>query len=313
MRLRIGHLSTVYHTALVMQALDMLGEKGLRAEWKLYGGGPAIVEAMEKGEVDIGYIGLPPAMTGIARGAAIKCVAGGHVEGTVLCTPAGASKQGVAGAMRSLEGMRIGSPPKGSIHDIIIRHLLRRYDVSAEVVNYPWADFIPLAIESGEVSAAIGTPALAVLLKRELGMEIPVQPGKLWPFNPSYGIIARVGLLDEQVLKVFLQVHEEATRLISTSPEKAAEAAAALLGFIDAEFALEAMRLSPRYCAALPRAYIQSTLAFVPVMLELGYLSRALGEEDVFHTRAISELHVEGDHYAPALSREGLFQKSFQG
>ena len=39
----------------------------------------------ENNELDIGYIGLPPAIIGIEQGVPIKCVAGGHVEGTILC------------------------------------------------------------------------------------------------------------------------------------------------------------------------------------------------------------------------------------
>jgi len=34
--------------------------------------------------IDIGYVGLPPAIIGVERGCRLVCVAGGHIEGTVL-------------------------------------------------------------------------------------------------------------------------------------------------------------------------------------------------------------------------------------
>ncbi|NOZ58069.1 MAG: ABC transporter substrate-binding protein [Euryarchaeota archaeon] len=300
MRIRIGHLSTVYHTALLMRGLRLLERRGLRVSWRLFGGGPAIVEALSRGEVDLGYVGLPPAMAGIARGAPIRCVAGGHVEGTVLCIRAGGRGEEVFAALR---GGRIGSPPRGSIHDIIIRHLLERRGVAAEVVNYPWADFIPLAFEAGEVDAAVGTPALATLLVREHGAAIALPPAQLWPFNPSYGIVAREEMLHTEELRTFVEVHEEASNLIRSQPGKAARVAASVLGFVDAGFALRAMELSPRYCAALPPEYVESTMRFVPVMRRLGYLSRRLGERDVFFREIVEEVHPEGHHYGEGLRR----------
>ncbi|MDL5502662.1 MAG: ABC transporter substrate-binding protein, partial [Candidatus Methanoperedens sp.] len=63
---------------------DWLEKSGIHATWKLFASGPDIVKAFENKEIDVGYIGLPPAIIGIDRGVPIVCVAGGHVEGTVL-------------------------------------------------------------------------------------------------------------------------------------------------------------------------------------------------------------------------------------
>ena len=84
-RIRIGHLSTVYHTSFILMGTRWIEKKmDIRPVWKLFGGGPAIVKAFTEDEVDIGYVGLPPAMVGMDQGVPIKCVAGGHVEGTVF-------------------------------------------------------------------------------------------------------------------------------------------------------------------------------------------------------------------------------------
>jgi NitT/TauT family transport system substrate-binding protein len=123
----------------------------------------------------------------------------------------------------------------------------------------------------------------------------------IWPFNPSYGIIACEDILDAEELKTFIRLHEDMSNLIIKSPRRAAETVAEVVGLVESDFVLEVIKLSPHYCASLPREYIQSTLKFVPVMLELGYLSKPLSEEDVFYTGIIKEIHQENNHYSRAL------------
>jgi len=61
--LRIGQLTTAYHTSFILRGLRWIEDRiGEEAQWKLFGGGPPIVNSMEKGELDLGYIGLPPTM-----------------------------------------------------------------------------------------------------------------------------------------------------------------------------------------------------------------------------------------------------------
>ena len=149
--LRIGHLSTLYHTSFILMANRWLEEKlDLNIEWNMFGGGPAIVDAFSRGAVDIGYVGLPPVMIGIDRGVSIVCVGGGHIEGTVMiAVPGSKSLQETDGSilavLEQFNDSTIGCPPSGSIHDVIIRDLIRQYglDGSIDVKNFSWADFIP--------------------------------------------------------------------------------------------------------------------------------------------------------------------------
>ncbi len=169
---------------------------GVEAQWQLFATGPAMIEAFARGELDLGYIGLPPAMIGISRGLPLKCIAGGHIEGTVMVGPAA---MGTAQDMQErndilarFAGKKIGAPARGSIHDIIIRHLLQTQGIAgASVVNFSWADLMPQAIADGEIAAAVGTPPLAAVAQAWYGHSIIIPPRLLWPFNPSYGIIVQ--------------------------------------------------------------------------------------------------------------------------
>ncbi|MDA8085829.1 MAG: ABC transporter substrate-binding protein [Nitrospiraceae bacterium] len=307
MDLRIGHLSTFYHTAVLLMSGPEGCLPGVEIEWKLFGTGPAIVEAFREGAIDLAYIGLPPAVIGMERAVAIRCVAGGHMEGTVLSGGADLrgypQAAGLGEALGQLKGSRIGVPGKGSIHDIILADCLERSGLrgEVEVVNFKWADAITEALIKGQVRAAIGTPALAVAIRRYAGGKVLVPPHMIWPGNPSYGIAAESGFLNAhpEVIENFLKKHEEATEMMRRQPALCAGRIASYTGVADEDFVLEAIGISPRYCAQLTREFIEGTMDFVKAMKRMGYIGRELSEDEIFDTSFIRKIHPPGDHYGP--------------
>jgi NitT/TauT family transport system substrate-binding protein len=304
--LRIGHLSTFYHTAVLLMAREDTGRRlGDDIKWTLFGTGPAIVKAFERKEIDLAYIGLPPATIGIDHGVAITCIAGGHIEGTVLS--ARDSYRGfpeikeLGDILGQFSGLKIGVPAKGSIHDVILMEYIEKYGLrkEIEVVNFQWADQITEAIVRNEVAAAVGTPALAVAVTRFAEGRVLYPPSKLWPYNPSYGILADRDFLKERREKaeLFLELHEEATSFLREDPSGAAAVISDYVGFIDKEFVFDTLQLSPKYCAQLTDAYIAASMEFVKVLRKLGYISREIPQDDIFDLSLIRKIHPAKDHY----------------
>jgi NitT/TauT family transport system substrate-binding protein len=281
------------------------GKLGIGLEWKLYGTGPSIVNAFQGGQLDIAYIGLPPALIGIDRGVEIRCVAGGHIEGTVI-----SAKKSYRGfpdtsdlgeLLRQFRQKKIGVPGQGSIHDVILSDCLRRYNLAEDikVVNFSWADQLTEAVIRDEVSAAFGTPALAAAIRYYAGGRVLYPASLLWPNNPSYGILVERAFLDHSgdIVERFLMKHEEATLMLRSRQHEAAGIISRFLGFAEEELVRDALRISPKYCAKLTGAYIASTLEFVKVMQSLGYLRRDLSAREIFDTSMIDKIHPEKDHY----------------
>jgi NitT/TauT family transport system substrate-binding protein len=172
MILRIGHLSTFYHTSILLSAGKNIEKQlGVTVDWKLFGTGPEIINAFLNEELHLAYVGLPPVIIGIDRGIALKCIAGGHVEGTVFC----GKKQfkgfpeleDLGDILRQFVNFKIGVPGQGSIHDVILTECLERagFKNEVKVIRFQWADQILDAMHKGHVSGAVGTPALAIALK----------------------------------------------------------------------------------------------------------------------------------------------------
>jgi len=313
-KLRIGHLSTFYHTAILLMARkDIISRQGLAIEWSLMGTGPAIMQAFGRGELDLAYIGLPPAIIGMEQGHAVVCIAGGHMEGTVM---AGKSRwlgfpetDDLGAVLGQFAGKTIGVPGNGSIHDVILKDSIARYAPGRNITvrNYPWADLVTEAVVNEEVAAAFGTPALAIAIKRFAGGKILYPAARLWPGNPSYGIVVDRSFLEahRETVERFLIAHEEAEAALRNDPADAAQAIADHVGIIDREFVLETLRVSPKYCAQLTTGYIASTMAFVGALRKLGYIKRELDKDEIFDTSLIAKIHPEKDHYADGMALSG--------
>lgn len=311
MKLRIGHLSTFYHTSILLMAKGDAGKNlGVDIEWELFGTGPAIVDAFERGRLDLAYIGLPPVLIGIDRGLDIVCVAGGHIEGTVLVgrkeLPAFPEEQDIRVILDLLKGKKIGVPGRGSLHDVVLADILERFELAEkiEVIHFRWADEITEAMARGEVSAAVGTPALAVAVERYAGGKILYPPSRLWPYNPSYGIVVDRRFLtgERETVERFLILHEEATFLIRNRPGEAARTVARYVGFVDEEFVMDTLRVSPKYCAQLTDDYILSTMEFVKALRKLGYITREIPADMIFDASLIRKVHPPNDHYRDGIS-----------
>ena len=307
--LKIGYLPTIYHTSFILMGTTALDNDGVETEWTLFPSGPDIVNAISSGHIDLGYVGLPPVIIGIDKGVRLACIAGGHIEGTVMIAGKGVRTldqcAGMAEFLAQFAGGVIGCPPRGSIHDVIVNELLKEHHIEdVRVRNYAWADFLPDALIEGDIAVAAGTPALAVAARRYYDARIVVQPPKLWPYNPSYGIVVTKELLNhEDPLRTFLLNHEEACEMVRHSPRTCARIVAQTTGVVDEGFVEEAYQISPKYCASLPPEYIRSTMQFVEALYSLGYISRQVDETEIFDASLIKDVHPAPPHYESRIQR----------
>ena len=306
-KIRIGFLSTIYHTSFILMFNGWIEEKlKIKIEWELYGTGPSIIEDFIKKKLDIGYIGLPPTLIGIDKGATIKCVAGGHVEGTLMVAhnyyrSFSEVNRSIKLVLEQFKGKVIGVPRKGSIHDIILRNEIEKFGLSEiiQVKNYDISDFMLVDMQDNVVDAAVGTPALAILLNQHLNTKIIISPANWWPYNPSYGIIVSEFLIDNypEVIEIFVELHKDACKLLREKPKEVAKLVETEVGLFKENFILETFKISPKYCSALPEEYVNSTMKFVKILRKLGYIEKKIGKSEIFNFSFIKKVHPEKHHY----------------
>lgn len=307
-KINIGYLSTAYHTAFILKGMkDFQKRIQINMEWLLFGTGPSMVKAFREGRLDIGYMGLPPAIIGIDSNVPIKCVAGGHVEGTIMIAKTKYKKLedldwNMKKVLSQFIGKTIGVPSKGSIHDVIIRYYIKKNNLQDQIMinNYEQAEFIAVDMKKDLLEAGVGTPSLSVFASTILDVHIIIPPNKLWSYNPSYGIFFHEDLINSypNIGNIFLEQHKKASYVLRNKPKKAAKLISKSIGLIGKNYVLSVLKISPKYCIALCEDYIQSTMRFVQILHELGYIKRNLSIENIFDFRFMREIHPEKEHYS---------------
>jgi NitT/TauT family transport system substrate-binding protein len=289
MKIRIGHLSTFYHTAILLMANgDTDSRVGAEIEWKLMGTGPAIMKAFGRGELDMAYIGLPPAIIGIDQGIKVTCVAGGHVEGTVLAGKAQwtgfPETEDLGIILRQFRGAESACPERVPSTTLSLHDCIQRIGLEQEVeINYPWADLVTEAVVKTTyllpwahppwLSRSSVSPAVGCSIHRQGSGPITQATGLSW--TPDI----KTGNNDGREVS---RTHEEATEFIRRRPADAARLIADYVGIVDEHFVLDTLMLSPKYCAQLTEGYLKSTMKFVTVLKKLGYIGSEIAQEKIF-------------------------------
>jgi NitT/TauT family transport system substrate-binding protein len=273
----------------------------------LFGTGPAMIKAFQNKKLDIGYMGLPPAIIGIEKGAPIKCVAGGHVEGTIMVASKAYKTMAyfnndLSEAFSQFKGHTIGVPSKGSIHDVILNFYLKKYNLldDVEVKHYKQAEFIATDMQKGILEGGVGTPALAVFASTIFDSQLIIPPEVLWKNNPSYGIFFHEDIIEKEpeiVLK-FLKHNKIASLMLRESPTRAAEIISTTFEILTQNYVSAVLEISPKYCIALSEGYVKSTMEFVRTLKDLGYIKKYLRSSDIFDFKFIEEVHPESEHYS---------------
>lgn len=306
-RLSIGHLTTCYHSNFIlMQDDDLKTRLNTEIEWKMFGTGPEMVAAFRNNELDIGYMGLPPAIIGIEKGVKIRCVAGGHVEGTIMCAKKKYKDDiqldnNLREVLSQFKGSAIGVPAKGSIHDVILSFFIEKYNLQneIEIIHYQQPEIIALDMKKNKLEGGVGTPCLAVFAETLLESRLVIRADNLWDNNPSYGVFFHEDLIEKYPNYVleFLALHKKSATLIRQSPDVAAKIIAETVEMTTKEYIKKILSISPKYCIALSNGYVTSTMEFVEALHRLGYIKRKLEIEDIFNFRFVEKIHPENHHY----------------
>lgn len=92
--------------------------------------------------------------------------------------------------------------------------------------------------------------------------------------------------------------------MIREFSEKSSKIASTELCLENNSFALEVFKLSPKYCASLPKEYLDSTMKFLHLLKDLECLDSDLKVENIFDKDLIKNIHLEPSHYEISMNLE---------
>ena len=187
--LRLGYFANVTHAQALVGLANGEFKKQLGAEVtfvpKLFGSGPAAIEALLAGEIDLTYVGPSPAINGFIRseGKALRVIAGAVQGGAVFVRRSDV----VLNRLEDFSTKRFASPQIGNTQDISLRtylaamgHLTKEKGGTVEVLPMANADILSLFLRKQLDGAWVPEPWGAILVHRAQGVII-VDERDLWP------------------------------------------------------------------------------------------------------------------------------------
>lgn len=225
----IGYFNNVTHAQALLLKSDQTLEKSfgddIKVKWTAFNAGPAEVEALFAGDIDIGYIGPVPAITAnVKSNGDVQILSGVTKGGAVLIT----GKDSDIKEVSDLSGKNISIPQIGNTQHLCLLQLLAENKMSpstsggdvtiSAVANADVAN----TMERGDVDAAfVPEPWGATLL--EQGAQLLLDYDEIY-LDGQYDVavvVVRREFREEhpELVEKFLEAHKKATQTINEDRE----------------------------------------------------------------------------------------------
>lgn len=224
--IRVGYFANMTHAQAVLGVASGDFAKAVspaRLETKIFNAGPSLVEAMLAGEIDIGYVGPGPAISGftMSSGKALRIISGAAANGVIIVARADAPIQSLA----DLSGKRIATPQIANTQDIAARHYvsseLKQSDLSG-VMPIPNAEQASL-MERSQIDAAWVPEPWGSRLIIESKARLIAEEKDLWPGGmfATTVVVATPKFIQEhpEIVARLLDSHRSWTAKLNADPE----------------------------------------------------------------------------------------------
>ncbi|SDJ61750.1 aliphatic sulfonate ABC transporter substrate-binding protein [Streptomyces indicus] len=233
---KIGYFANVTHgTALVGLGQGGLIQKelgGTKVKSQVFNAGPAEIEALNSGAIDIGWIGPSPSINGYTKsqGKSLRIISGSASGGVSLVVNPKKIK-----SLDDLEGKTIATPQLGNTQDVALLNYLaeKGYKVDATSgkgdVNIARTDnkVTPIAFKNGDIDGAwVPEPTASKLVAD--GGKVLLDERKLWKDGKFVitNIIVRQEFLEKypKVVEAVLRGSVNTNAWINENPDEAKQA-----------------------------------------------------------------------------------------
>jgi len=289
--------------AYVAQDKGWFKEEGLNlSSYESYVTGMALASALARGDIQVAYICLVPAINAYANaGVPIKVVAGTHKYGYGLVVNPKEIK-----SVEDLEkpGIRIGCVREGGAVDVLLHKTLDKYKLNpGKILNKVQRMNPPkqvLAIKMGQLDAAF-LPEQWATMAEDFGFKMLLTAQDLWPQMQGSVLVVKERLIAEhpEVVKKLVKVTQEATNWVNRHPNEAADVLTRQFSVTGEKiFPLKAAKVATKLESS-PQIFLRSmgrleyTTTIDPDMVqqeidylaELGYIKSSFNAEDILDLR----------------------------
>lgn len=233
-RVNIGYFPNITHSQAIFMKAQGLLEKKLKSDysvsWISFQAGPAEVEAIFAGEVDIGYIGPVPAINANVKSKGdVVVIANACDAGAVLLSRPGEDITSV----KDLEGKKVAIPQFGNTQHLNLLELLDANGLASvseggnvAVQAVANAD-VQTLFDQKELDAALVPEPWGSILESKCNAKVVLDYEEIMNQGnyPTAVVVVRKEFQKEhpEIVKKFLEAHMESTNFITDNPTEAQE------------------------------------------------------------------------------------------
>jgi sulfonate transport system substrate-binding protein len=233
--IRVGAFPNITHAQPMIGKANGWFAKAMgpnvKIDWKTFNAGPAAIEALFAGALDMAYVGPNPALTGYVRshGQALRIIAGAASGGASLVVRKDSGIEKVS----DFHGKRVASPQLGNTQDVALRAWLKANGLNTtdkggdvQVIPISNADQLTLFLKK-QLDAAWAPEPWATRLELKGNGRIFLDERSLWPHGQFVitNLIVSTKFLREHpdLVKEWLRAHVELTEWIKGHVPQAEE------------------------------------------------------------------------------------------
>ncbi|MBA7498465.1 hypothetical protein ES704_01202 [subsurface metagenome] len=213
--------------AYVSQDKGWFEEEGLNlTAYESYVTGMALASALARGDIQVAYLCLVPAINVYANAKVpIKIVAGTHKYGYGLVVNPEKIK-----SVKDLEepGIRIGCVREGGAVDVLLHKTIDKYNLDEKKILNNIQRMNPpkqvLAFKMGQLDAAF-LPEQWVTMAEDFGFKMLLMSQNVWPEMQGSVLVVKEELIRDhpEVVEKLVKISQKATDWINQYPQEAAE------------------------------------------------------------------------------------------
>jgi NitT/TauT family transport system substrate-binding protein len=229
----LGYFPNLTHAVAIVGYERGTFQQALGSNVKLvattFNAGPAEIEALNAGSIDIAYVGPSPAINGYvkSKSADLRVIAGASSGGVLFVVRPAA---GITAA-KDLANKKIADPQQGGTQDISLRYYLQQNNLTpadkggnVQIVPTDNATILTL-FKAGKIDGAWVPEPWATRLVVEGKGKIFLDERTLWTNGKfvTTNVVVRKAFLDQHpdIVNKFLQAHVDTVQWIQSNPDSA--------------------------------------------------------------------------------------------
>lgn len=183
--------------------------------------GPPEMDALAADQLDVAYVGMPPAILAAARKIELSILAGVNLEGSALVTANSINN------VSELEDKKVATPAPGSIQYVMMGMLLDKNNmVLKDIEIYPGTikpPDMPQSLQTGKIDGYfVWEPFVSKSVVSGAG-KVLVESGDIWVGHPCCVVVAKNSFMsrNEELVAAVIRAHIKAVKFIEANPAEA--------------------------------------------------------------------------------------------